>query len=242
MTPSNPSNSKPLIYRICDSLGVFHIVAPVNHTHEINEVSGLTDELNELWASTNEKANAEDVTEALAEKQNTLTFDSTPTANSTNPVTSGGVKTALDGKADAAATTAALAAKQDTLTFDSTPTLNSNNPVTSSGVHVAIEEKFKGIVPDIVTLTQGDSIELDELAMEANSIRRLIVLNDYTDAIQFPNIFNSDSLPVHISGDSKSPVEIASGEYVLATVFRINSSEHVHLNCYFVLFEGIFEE
>lgn len=31
-------------------------------------------------------------------KQDKLTFDSTPTANSTNPVTSGGIKTALDGK------------------------------------------------------------------------------------------------------------------------------------------------
>lgn len=31
-------------------------------------------------------------------KQNKLTFDTTPTANSTNPVTSGGIKTALDGK------------------------------------------------------------------------------------------------------------------------------------------------
>lgn len=33
-------------------------------------------------------------------KQDKMTFDSTPTANSTNPVTSGGVKTALDKKAD----------------------------------------------------------------------------------------------------------------------------------------------
>lgn len=31
-------------------------------------------------------------------KQDKLTFDSTPTADSTNPVTSGGIKTALDGK------------------------------------------------------------------------------------------------------------------------------------------------
>ncbi|MBQ6480518.1 MAG: hypothetical protein IJI45_05325 [Anaerolineaceae bacterium] len=37
----------------------------------------------------------------LAAKQDTLTFDTAPTANSTNPVTSGGVKTALDGKAAA---------------------------------------------------------------------------------------------------------------------------------------------
>ena len=35
----------------------------------------------------------------IANKQDTLTFDTTPTANSTNPVTSGGIKTALDGKA-----------------------------------------------------------------------------------------------------------------------------------------------
>jgi len=37
---------------------------------------------------------------ALSTKQNTLTFDSTPTASSSNPVTSGGVKTALDLKAN----------------------------------------------------------------------------------------------------------------------------------------------
>lgn len=34
----------------------------------------------------------------LAQKQNVLTFDNTPTSGSTNPVTSGGVKTALDTK------------------------------------------------------------------------------------------------------------------------------------------------
>lgn len=36
----------------------------------------------------------------LDEKQDVLTFDETPTEGSTNPVTSGGVKTALDGKAN----------------------------------------------------------------------------------------------------------------------------------------------
>lgn len=38
------------------------------------------------------------LTAGLAAKQGTLTFDSTPTANSSNPVTSDGIKTALDGK------------------------------------------------------------------------------------------------------------------------------------------------
>lgn len=45
MTPSNPSNSQPLIYRIADALGVFHLVAPVNHTHSQTEVDGLADAL-----------------------------------------------------------------------------------------------------------------------------------------------------------------------------------------------------
>lgn len=91
MTPSNPDNQQSLIYRIADALGVFHLVAPVNHTHAQSEVEGLES--------------------ALAAKQDALTFDSTPTAGSTNPVTSGGVKTALDSKANASDVQAALAAK-----------------------------------------------------------------------------------------------------------------------------------
>lgn len=41
-----------------------------------------------------------DVNNILNTKQDTLTFDDTPTAGSLNPVTSGGVKTALDDKLD----------------------------------------------------------------------------------------------------------------------------------------------
>lgn len=63
---------------------------------------------------------------AVDGKQATLTFDSTPTSASTNPVTSGGVYTALSGK-------------QATLTFDSTPTNGSTNPVTSGGVYTALQ-------------------------------------------------------------------------------------------------------
>lgn len=79
------------------------------------------------------KANTSDVASALADmedeidtKQNALTFDSTPTAGSTNPVTSGGIKTALD-------------TKQNALTFDSTPTSGSTNPVTSGGAKSYID-------------------------------------------------------------------------------------------------------
>lgn len=99
MTPSNPSNQNPFILCIMDALGIPHQVAPLEHTHTYAEVTGLQGELNELWAGLGEKAGQEAMTEALAAKQDALTFDTTPTEGSTNPVTSGGIKAALDGKA-----------------------------------------------------------------------------------------------------------------------------------------------
>ena len=57
----------------------------------------------------------------IGTKQDKLTFDTTPTANSHNPVESGGVKVALD-------------AKQDKLTFDQQPTQYSTNPVVSGAL------------------------------------------------------------------------------------------------------------
>lgn len=53
----------------------------------------------QLWGDiSGDIANQTDLQNALNAKQNTLTFDSEPTAGSTNPVTSGGIKTALDAK------------------------------------------------------------------------------------------------------------------------------------------------
>lgn len=52
--------------------------------------------------------------------------DTTPTEDSTAPITSGGVFTALGSK-------------QDTLTFDTTPTGSSDNPVTSDGIKTYVD-------------------------------------------------------------------------------------------------------
>ena len=62
--------------------------------------------------------------------------DTTPTENSTAPITSGGVYTALG-------------TKQDTLTFDTVPTENSTNPVESGGVF----DKLKEIHPSADKIT-----------------------------------------------------------------------------------------
>ena len=94
--------------------------------------------------------------ESWSGKQNALTFDSAPTSGSTNPVTSGGVHTALSEKANVSALSSHTGnstihitgaertkwnAKQDALTFDSTPKSGSSNPVTSGGVYTALSKK-----------------------------------------------------------------------------------------------------
>ena len=169
MTPSNPDNQQPLIYRIADSAGVFHLVAPVNHTHAQADIDGLADALAA-------KANAADTETALAGKQNILTFDLTPTADSTNPVTSGGVKAALDGKRDLVGKTISLVINGQEIEIessdvpnliralsdpDSTPIANSNNLVTSGGVKAALDNKRTLVGQTISLVISGQEIEID---------------------------------------------------------------------------------
>lgn len=100
----------------------------------------------------------------LNAKQDILTFDTTPTSSSSNPVTSGGVYTALSSKQPSITSSNKLSAdlvddgsttnkfvtstekstwnnKQSALTFDTTPTSSSTNPVTSGGVYTALSNK-----------------------------------------------------------------------------------------------------
>lgn len=101
---------------------------------------------------------ADQFEDGLDLKQDELTFDSRPTVNSPNPVTSGGVYTALQGKQNtltfdsiptqnsqgpvrSGGVYSALQGKQNTLTFDNDPTPNSSNPVKSGGVYTALQSK-----------------------------------------------------------------------------------------------------
>lgn len=61
-----------------------------NTIHKCNDNITTPEEWNSAhWVETS-------LSNELKNKQNTLTFDSTPTSNSTNPVTSGGVKSSFD--------------------------------------------------------------------------------------------------------------------------------------------------
>lgn len=114
---------------------------------ELNtDLSGKQDTLtfdNTPTQSSTNPVTSDGIYTALSGKQATLTFDNTPTQSSTNPVTSDGIYTALSGK-------------QDTLTFDTTPTSSSTNPVTSGGVYTALSGKQDTLTFD-TTPTQGST-------------------------------------------------------------------------------------
>ena len=97
----------------------------VQDTDEVAIERGTTTYKTTVEKLSDEIAQTGGVQTALAGKQDTLTFDNSPTNGSSNPVKSGGVYTALAGK-------------QNTLTFDNSPTNGSSNPVKSGGVYTAV--------------------------------------------------------------------------------------------------------
>ena len=96
-----------------------------------------------------DKANTADVNTALAGKQNTLTFDSTPTANSTNPVTSEGIKSALDLKAN-------ISDIPPSAIVDDYVTENSSHAVKSSGIYSALQTKLDSTTASQTYATKGE--------------------------------------------------------------------------------------
>ena len=69
-----------------------------------------------------------------SQKWENIGIDTTPTQNSTNPVSSGGVYTSLGGKQSTYSS--------DSTQWDTTPTANSTKPVTSGGVKTEIDKKL----------------------------------------------------------------------------------------------------
>ena len=86
----------------------------------------------------------------LSAYQTKLKFDTSPTANSTNPVTSGGIKSYVDSKVSSSGGSGSgsvdLSGYQTKLTFDTTPTAYSNNPVTSGGIKSYVDAAISAIV------------------------------------------------------------------------------------------------
>ena len=108
----------------------------------------------------------------LSNKQDTLTFDSTPTANSTNPVTSGGIKTAFDGTVKTsdnpyilnAGTAITASADLNSYTTAGTYTADStvassvtHAPTTTVGYKLVVDVTGTNTVKQTATTTEGKS-------------------------------------------------------------------------------------
>lgn len=151
------------------------------------KLDAMQTEINTVKASvTTLTAEVSSVTQGLAGKQDKLTFDATPTAGSNNPVTSDGIKQALDNvdvgnvqeqldaikleqteqnnrissnKTEIDGVKEDLAGKQNVLTFDSTPTAGSQNPVTSDGIKQALDNVDVGNVQEQLDTIKREQTE-----------------------------------------------------------------------------------
>lgn len=98
--------------------------------------------------------------------QAALTFDTEPTEGSTNPITSGGVKAALDNK-------------QGKLTFDSKPTASSTNPVTSGGVKTALDKKQNASTAITTSNIGNQTVNYAKFAPNTIVATRAALRNEY---------------------------------------------------------------
>lgn len=89
----------------------------------------------------NDYYNKTQVDTALGNKQNTLTFDSTPTASSSNPVTSDGIKAYVDNHSSS-------------VTVDDELSTTSENPVQNKVVTIALNGK-QATIDDLSTIRSG---------------------------------------------------------------------------------------
>jgi hypothetical protein len=254
MTPSNHDNNQPLIYRIADAAGIFHLVAPVNHTHSQSEIQGLE--------------------AALSVKQDALTFDTTPTEGSTNPVTSGGVKEAIDNHIVSTVTRddfesgkyaqvfvlanggvgvqtstgfgVALQVNGNTKWFmvdpdtidniirasqspDSTPTANSNKLVTSDGVAAALAAKNS---IDQVDDNDNQEAHLDAIAEDDDVYFKFQLKNGNTEKQVLLTVSKMDNFARAISNPDTTPTSnstnlVTSGGVKAALVGKADK-DHTH--------------
>lgn len=121
-----------------------------HYVNKLNEnINAVADDLEALTAFVNEQITDlyTYIDTGLAGKQDVLTWDELPTAESENPVYSKGIKTYVD---------TGLAGKQDTLTFDESPLPRSTNPVYSRGIYSAL-------------LGKQDTLTFDEIPTDGSS-------------------------------------------------------------------------
>lgn len=108
--------------------------------------------------------------EELNSKQDTLVFDQTPVLGSNNPVTSDGIKKAID----AVVTTP--------ITVDSSVSQSSENPVTSNGIYNFVLDQMGDLVTTDQLATKQDKLTFDQLPTAGSN--NVVTSNGINSAIQ----------------------------------------------------------
>lgn len=221
MTPSNPDNSKPFIYRICDALGITHLVVAVQHSHLMSEITGLVDALAAkanavpagsptggiVIANTAGELSRSDKT--LNDLMPVMTIDSTPTASSPNLVTSGGVKAALN------AISTELAGKA---------------PLDDTQVMYKSLDKSQG--------GGVQYIDVDEMFQGGNTQVSLIIENSYEDKVPLVDAFFSQTQDAFAF--MTDMVDIPDGAILSCRILLCESVKGISCK-YFVVIDGIIE-
>ena len=161
----------------------------------------------------------------IGTKQDKLTFDTTPTENSQNPVQSGGIF-------------AALAGKQDKLTFDQQPTQYSTNPVVSGAlfnIFQAINSLFPAAASTQNKLTDKQYVDgkIQEAAPDFQGVYQTVeqlnaltemTVNDFAFVTSADADGNTIYAHYHYSGSAwVKDYEIASNSFTVEQWNVLNS-------------------
>lgn len=174
----------------------------------------------------------------LAGKQDKLTFDSTPTASSTNPVTSGGVKTALDAKANLASPTftgtpkapTAAASTNNTQIATTAFVKTAVNGVTASSLGV-IPTTQKGAANGVASLDGNGLVPSSQLPSFVDDVIESYARSGQTALSQNWLATGSASGTVITPESGKIYVLMAdSGDYTANSQFRWGGTAYVKLN------------
>lgn len=149
--------------------------------------------------------NMGDIAALQADKQDKLTFDSTPTENSQNPVTSDGIYKAIQ-------------AGDGSITLDDTVTPYSKNGVKSSGIYSAIETAKTQLQNEINNTNTTVSAQADEISalqefqqtQESTNSTHNQQISSNTTAIQNLQTGKQDSLYVQVEMGTLPNAEIKS--------------------------------
>lgn len=166
----------------------------------ITRLEGMT---NDLSRDVND--NMASISELQADKQDKLTFDSTPTENSQNPVTSDGIYKAIQ-------------AGGGSITLDDTVTADSQNGVKSSGIYTAIETAKTQLQNEINNTNTNVSAQANEISalqefqqtQEETNATHNQQISSNTTAIQQLQTGKQNSLYVQVEMGTLQNAEIKS--------------------------------